>query len=228
MKSKPKWILFDFGGCLDSDGMHSRKLFLDQFARFGLINPKEHYSLFQDAYTYSDRKVIDEALVANSTLLNMNVIMCDLIAEKINQKNNLEIHKVAEAITAAQSYYLKRNKQILGSLKKGFKLGIISNFSGNLEVILNEFSLIDNFNFVLDSYHAGFEKPDPEIFKLALNRCQTNPKEVCFVGDNPDRDIKPAKTLGIKTILIDPNLKSSIADYTLDSIEDILSLSFNS
>lgn len=228
MISKIKWILFDFGGCLDSDGLHSRRLFFNQFANSNLIDPIGDETYFQEAYTYCDRKIIDENLVINSPLLRMNEIMCSLIADKIHLKNDNKILKVAKKITETQSYYLIRNRPILERLSKEFDLGIVSNFSGNLKIILDEYSLTKNFNFVLDSYHVGHEKPDPEIFKIALMNCQTSPEEVCFVGDNPDRDITPAKLLGMKTVLINPNQISGNADYTFSSIEEIFSASFNS
>lgn len=224
MSLNVKWILFDFGGCLDSDGLHSRTLFYNQFKNFGLISPDEDCNSFQDAYTYSDRKVITESLIAESSLAEMNEIMCTLIAEKLSIGNFLDVQKVANAITKEQGNYLKRNKSILEKIKLQYKLGIISNFSGNLIKILDEFSLTPYFSFVLDSYHIGASKPDPRIFKLALKHCETDAKEICFVGDNIERDVEPAYKLGMKTILLNPILKDSSADYTLSSLEELLAL----
>jgi putative hydrolase of the HAD superfamily len=218
MSIKVKWLLFDFGGCLDSDGVHSRKLFYEQFRKFNLTCDS---NLFQEAYTYSDSKVISESLIVKSNLFEMNDKMCHYIAEKLNIDNITGVHEVANSISDIQILYLKRNKNILEKLSKNYHLGIISNFSGNLNIILEEFSLSAYFLFVLDSYHVGFSKPNPEIFKLAMKKCNIEPSEICFVGDNVERDIMPAKNLGIKTVLISSTLSTSDADYTISTLEDL-------
>jgi putative hydrolase of the HAD superfamily len=215
------------GGCLDSDGVHSRALFLSQFIAFNLVTSPKDYPLFQDAYTYSDKKVINESLIVNANLLEMNELMCFFIGEKLGLNNPSEISKVAHAITKIQAFYLQRNKRILEELHTQYQLGIISNFSGNLMTILDEFSLTPYFSFVLDSYHVGLCKPDPLFFKLGIEKCNTSPGEVCFIGDNIERDIFPAHKLGMKTILISsfqdflgfPKLSSD--HCTVTSLEDL-------
>ncbi|MGZ3808699.1 MAG: hypothetical protein ACXVCE_11480, partial [Bacteriovorax sp.] len=159
MNFKAKWLLFDFGGCLDSDGLHSRSLFLNEFLHFGLFKKNENVSLFQDAYTYSDRMVIDQSLLVNSSLLEMNQTMCELIAHFLKIKDLNQAYLVAQSITHFQEQYLRRNKGVLDALALKYKLGVISNFSGNLKKILDGYSLAENFKFVLDSYHVGCSKP---------------------------------------------------------------------
>lgn len=220
---KTKWILFDFGGCLDSDGLHSRCLFFNQFKKHGMLNTSEDLYNFQHAYTYSDRKVIDEGLIQDADLSTMNRVMCSLITKKLRSDES-KIEQVAMAITETQAYYLTRNKQILEKLQMNFQLGIISNFSGNLVTVLREFSLAEHFNFVLDSFHIGVEKPNPAIFKLAISRCDDYPENICFIGDNPERDIAPAKKLGMKTVLISESFVNTVADYNINTLEDILKL----
>lgn len=215
------WILFDFGGCLDSDGVHSRKLFFEQFVKHGLVESTNN-KIFQEAYSYSDQKVIGESLIVNSSLKEMNELMSFYIAENL-KLNNPEIVKLAAlGITEVQAFYLKRNKVLLETLSKKYPLGIISNFSGNLEKILAEFELTKYFKFVLDSYHVGFSKPDPAIFHEAIKRSGDQAFNLCFIGDNIDRDIMPAKKLGMKTILISQSEKKSVADITLSSLEDLV------
>jgi putative hydrolase of the HAD superfamily len=221
---KLKWILFDFGGCLDSDGMHSRALFFNQFLKYNLLIPGESSTTFNEAYTYSDRLVVANSLIINSTLFEMNAIMCFHIASKLKISNASMVTNIAESITYIQSKYLKRNRKILQKLAEQYQLGIVSNFSGNLTAILNEFFMMPYFNFVLDSYHVGFSKPNSAIFNLALQKCKAAPNEICFIGDNIANDIRPAKALGMKTVLICDKGGNSEADYTLTSLEEFLEL----
>lgn len=222
MSLNVSWLLFDYGGCLDSDGVHSRTLFLRQFVAYGLFPRMDDNTVFESAYTYSDRKVIDESLIAESSLLEMNQKMCFFMAEKLGGTSRSRIMEVARAITDVQSGYLKRNQIILSRLSRYYRLGVISNFSGNLHKILDDFSLSPYLTFILDSFHVGHRKPDPEIFELALSKCRTSANDICFVGDNLDRDIFPAKRLGIKTVLISKKQNQSAADYTFSSIQDLL------
>jgi putative hydrolase of the HAD superfamily len=220
---KTKWILFDFGGCLDSDGIHSRVLFFEQFKKHGLLSGPEDLYNFQHAYTWSDKKIMDEGLIQNSNLSAMNRITCSLIAKKL-KADEAKAERVAMAVTETQAYYLSRNKKVLTHLQAVYKLGIISNFSGNLEKVLDEFDIHTHFNFVIDSFHMGVEKPNPAIFQLAIEKCQEKPENICFIGDNPERDITPARKLGMKTILISDKVTSTVADYNIVCLEDLLKL----
>jgi putative hydrolase of the HAD superfamily len=220
---RTKWILFDFGGCLDSDGVHSRCLFFNQFKKHGLLNTPEDLYNFQHAYSYSDQKVVEEGLIQKADLSTMNRIMCKLIAYKL-KGDEAKAEQVAMSITETQAFYLTRNKKVLDKLRPYYNLGIISNFSGNLTTVLEEFSLNENFNFVLDSFHVGVEKPNPEIFKMAIQHCEDSPENICFIGDNPERDIAPAKRLGMKTVLISESVVNTVADFNINSLEDILKI----
>lgn len=223
-----EWLLFDFGGCLDSDGVHSRSLFFNQFKKFNIIDDSEEsYLLFQEAYTYSDSTLIQKSIVTNSELAQMNEKMCLFIALKLKIRDALKLSQVSKSITDIQTYYLKRNKKLLTELKKVYRLGMVSNFTGNLESILNEYSLRNDFQFVLDSYHVGISKPDARIFKNAILQCQTAPDNICFIGDSEERDITPAKELGMKTILISASKKKTAADYMVTSLEELLLLAQN-
>jgi putative hydrolase of the HAD superfamily len=49
----------------------------------------------------------------------------------------------------------------------------------------------------------GVEKPDPRIFRLALERAGTKPAESVYVGDSPAFDIEPARGVGMFAVLLD-------------------------
>jgi putative hydrolase of the HAD superfamily len=217
MSVNVEWLLFDFGGCLDSDGVHSRTLFFKEFVNANLLSLEE-IEIFQDAYSYSDQRIVRESLIITSSLQEMNEKICSLIALHMDLKQDKNIIDVAKNITDTQSSFLKRNREVLTALSSNYKLGMISNFSGNLDVILKEFSLYQYFDFVIDSYHAKVTKPDHAIFKMAIDQCGTSAERLCFIGDNIERDILPAHSMGLKTILINPLASDSMADYTISSL----------
>lgn len=199
--SNLKAILFDFGGCLDSDGMHSRTLFLQVFTQLGVMSSISKEA-FQDAYSYADKKMIDEKLVLNANLFESNLVMVELILCTLEYHNQNLTKEIAEEITKIQEHFLIKNAPTLEKLSQNFRLGIISNFTGNLEIILKKYQLRQYFEHVLDSYHIGFSKPDIRIFEEALKRFALPASSCLFIGDNNERDILPAKRLGMKTVLI--------------------------
>lgn len=224
-----KWLLFDFGGCLDSDGLHSRAIFFHFFYQQGLVK-NEEWALFQDAYSYADKKVITESLIKDANLATMNLVMSEYIEQHLERAKDGEIKIVADKITSFQGEYLERNRSMLLGLAKKFKLGVISNFSGNLEIILKEFKMLDLFDFVLDSYYVGASKPDSKIFKLAIEKCGVDPSQICYMGDNAVRDIIPANKLKFNTIHILNSQETRIKTKTckpnavVNSLTDIASL----
>jgi len=59
---------------------------------------------------------------------------------------------------------------------------------------------------------AGANKPDLKAFLAVLEKFQVDPQETVMVGDSLERDILPAKAIGIKAILLDRDGTDSNAD----------------
>src|SRR2546429_6693189 len=53
---------------------------------------------------------------------------------------------------------------------RGLTAGVISNSNGTIRATLRTLGLLPSLDFVLDSAEVGVEKPDPRIFRLALER----------------------------------------------------------
>jgi putative hydrolase of the HAD superfamily len=50
---------------------------------------------------------------------------------------------------------------------------------------------------------VGYEKPDGRIFDLAVQRAGAPHDRILYIGDHPEEDIEPARSLGIDALLID-------------------------
>jgi putative hydrolase of the HAD superfamily len=85
----------------------------------------------------------------------------------------------------------------------GFFLGVLSNFEDWLERLLEVLGLSRFFDLRVISGVEGVEKPDPAIFRLALDRAAVAPPEAVYVGDNPFFDVAPAEALGMFAVLLD-------------------------
>jgi putative hydrolase of the HAD superfamily len=87
--------------------------------------------------------------------------------------------------------------------EKGAMLGVISNYEAWLEDLLADLQLAPLLPIRVVSGIEGIEKPDPAIFRLALDRANLPPDDVVYVGDVPDFDYDPAAALGMFPVLID-------------------------
>jgi putative hydrolase of the HAD superfamily len=85
----------------------------------------------------------------------------------------------------------------------GLRLGLISNFEGWLEKMLVELEVGDLFEVSVISGMDGVEKPDPAIYKLALDRAGVSPDRALHVGDAPKLDVEPAISVGMRAVLLD-------------------------
>ena len=50
------------------------------------------------------------------------------------------------------------------------------------------------------SDQVGISKPNPKLYQVALRELGLPPGEVMYVGDNPEHDIAPPKSIGMKTV----------------------------
>ena len=97
-------------------------------------------------------------------------------------------------------------KEILGALKKNYRLGAISDGQsvwGRAE--LRMAGLEKFFEFVLISGDLGFRKPDERMFSMALEKLQLKNSEVIYVGNDMYRDVFGAKNAGMKTVFFKTN-----------------------
>jgi len=64
-------------------------------------------------------------------------------------------------------------------------------------------------------------------FKAALNKLKLKPSECLMVGDWPERDIKGAKSIGMRTCFArygNPKIKKTDADYEISNIKMLLEI----
>ncbi|XRP96782.1 TIGR02253 family HAD-type hydrolase [Methanocaldococcus sp. 16A] len=85
------------------------------------------------------------------------------------------------------------------------------------------------FDDVITSEEFGLGKPHLEFFKYGLSRMGLKPEETIYVGDRVDKDIKPAKELGMITVRILKGKYKDIedngySDYTINSLQELVDI----
>ena len=93
--------------------------------------------------------------------------------------------------------------ETLSTLKKaGYKLGLISNSSIDIPDLWPGTPLAPYFDVTVFSCACGFMKPDPAIYRLAMEQLDVEPEECFFVDDNVGNLIASA-SLGMKAVLME-------------------------
>jgi HAD superfamily hydrolase (TIGR01509 family) len=115
------------------------------------------------------------------------------------------------------------SRELLGSLKREVRVGIITNGFKELQeekiAICRISPLIDT---LVISEEIGYKKPDKRIFEAALVQAEAEPGESIYVGDSWDIDILPASACGMKSVWLnrygqpcpDPSVAREITSYT--------------
>ena len=192
--SHPSCILFDYGGTLDDDGRHWPVRWHAHFQEAGAEVPREAF--------LAEFSRIDAALPAGHDLRRAGLEQTALLlgrdlANALTPGRPDLGEKAAAAFLASSRLFLRRNRPLLESLKARFRLGIVSNFYGNLDAVLASEGLSPLFDAVADSACVGASKPDRRIFEWTLQRLGAAPREALMVGDSPPADLRGAEALGM-------------------------------
>ena len=84
--------------------------------------------------------------------------------------------------------------------KYGLKIAVVSNEGRELNAYrIQKFNLAAFVDFFISSSFVHFSKPDTDIFKVALDIAQVDPKDVIYIEDQP-MFISIAESLGITGI----------------------------
>jgi putative hydrolase of the HAD superfamily len=108
--------------------------------------------------------------------------------------------------------------------RAGLLVAVISNTEdGRLGDSLAAAGLAESFDLLVDSHLVGFRKPDPAIFRLALERLGVEAGEAAFVGDSYAHDALAARAAGMRAVLLDPlDLHPEAVCPRIRSLADLL------
>jgi HAD superfamily hydrolase (TIGR01509 family) len=112
--------------------------------------------------------------------------------------------RVASRFLSEMSAAFARNRPVLEALRERYRLGVVSNFYGNLEAACESAGLAPLFGVMTDSQRVGAEKPEPAIFQAALSALNAAPETTVMVGDSLRRDCEGARRSGMRFIWIAP------------------------
>ena len=197
-----KGILFDYGGTIDTNGIHWAEVIWEHYRKYDLPVSKTD---FIQAYRYGERTL------AKNGIIEPSHGFCDVMIRKIKfqfewlEKNGIplpssEIASIAEDCTYFAEYAVATTLPILKQLAAKYALGVVSNFYGNLRTVLHDFGILDLFDIIIESAASGVRKPDPHIYELGVQALGYPATECVVVGDSFRNDIAPAIQAGCRAV----------------------------
>lgn len=200
-----KGYIFDYGGTLDTAGCHWGKMLWHAYQKMGMPIREQQ---FRDAYVYAERTLGRNPIIQTSydfhkTLsikirLEMEYLCINGFwdADEVTFKDKHQA--VLEYLYSRVKQITGHSKEVLEKLHANYPLVLVSNFYGNIHIVLEEFGLSHLFQDVVESAVVGIRKPDCRIFSLGVEKLEMKPEEVMVVGDSFYKDVEPAKKAGCK------------------------------
>lgn len=214
-------ILFDLGGTLDGSGGW-RDRFHRHFVACGLADTFD-FDRRVRAFDYAEERTHtgDMTHVGLRDLVRMHVgwQFESLGAAESNAAATITDRFVREVEDACAA-----SRRLLAALRTdGYCLGVVSNGCGNVAALCAEYGFAPMLAVIVDSHVFGRAKPEPAIFRHALDKIGAEPSRTAFVGDALDRDIEPAKALGMRTFWVSDGRRamSPAIDVVLDRLSDL-------
>ena len=200
-------LLFDYGGTIDSNGLHWSEVIWKAYQAEDVPVSKES---FRSAYVHAERTMGRIPLVQpHHTFADMMRIKTELQVEWLQENADLPSFRVtrdlkrrlADRCYTSAAHSVSVARPLIAALASRYPLALVSNFYGNISSVLRDFRLDRYFPHIIESATVGIRKPDPAIFRLALDALHlTDASRVVVIGDSHDKDILPAASLGCRTV----------------------------
>lgn len=146
-----------------------------------------------------------------------------IVDRVVAQVTGVAEHLIEDALGAIHSVYRSPWVTSFGSaecivalMAAGKRTGVISNASGEMELMLRELRIccvaveegsevdLALVECIIDSTVVGIEKPDPRIFHIALEKIGLDPGRCAYIGDTVVFDVNGARAAGLRPIHLDP------------------------
>ena len=110
--------------------------------------------------------------------------------------------------------------ETLGFLRaNGYKVGLISDCSTEVPTAWKDTPLAAMIDVPVFSCVAGIKKPDPRIYRMALERLGVEAKKCLYIGDGSSHELSDAQNVGMQPVLIRVPHEMSEDAYRIDEEE---------
>lgn len=189
----PQWVFFDVGNVLLDE---------DPLTFLSLLRHVEAVRRARPERTFLDVLAAREAKAASGARWPMYEVVSEVLSPTECASLWEETAREVRGRFAELSPLIPGAKEVVERLARDFRLGLIANQGPECRAWLARLGLLDRFEVVAFSDELGRAKPDPGLFRLALDKAGAEPGECVMVGDRLDNDILPALRLGMSTVWV--------------------------
>ena len=190
-----KVLLFDFGGTLDAEGIPWKDRFWRIAREEGLDVPQAEF----DRAFYGATDSLEGTIPRGAGFRETVERVAAGLAERLGRDPAVG-KRIGDRFAEDALRQLAESAAMLSRLRERYRIGIVSNFYGNLQAVLEETGLAPSVAVAVDSTLAGCKKPDPRIFQAALDALGASPRDAVFVGDSLRRDMTGARGMGMRHV----------------------------
>lgn len=230
-----KGVLIDFGGTIDTDGRHWYKVFKQAYS---CVAPAIEDALLRQAYVYAERTlgknpIVNPQFTFYKTLETKLSLQTNFLRENGCSFTDVQSKQILDSCYAVVTTNINKvARPELESMSECCPLVLVTNFYGNMNSVLKEFGIDRYFAGIVESAVEGVRKPNPDIFRLAVNRLGVLPADAVMIGDSLSKDILPAMEVGCKTIWLkgeqweDESVSATCSpDYIVSTLQGVSNLS---
>ena len=187
-----KGIIFDYGGTLDSRGVHWSEVLWQGYQQAHVPINKE---TFRTVYVEGERALARERIILPQdnflTLLQKKVAQeISYLPEQPNEMIRAKwIDSIASYCDNAAKECINEARPILEHLSEHYPMMLVSNFYGNIDEVLRDYGIRHLFKGIIESAVVGVRKPNPTLFRLGVDALELLPNEVLVIGDSLRKDI---------------------------------------
>ena len=198
-----KGIIFDYGGTLDSRGVHWSEVLWQGYQQAEVPIDKE---TFRAAYVEGERALARDRIILPQD--NFHDLLRKKVALEISylpeQPDDMTrkhwVDVIATYCDNAAQTCINEALPVLERLQESYQMMLVSNFYGNIDEVVRCYGIRHLFKGIIESAVVGVRKPNPTLFRLGVDALELPADQVLVVGDSLRKDILPAEQLGCQTL----------------------------
>ncbi len=207
-------VFFDFGETLATLSPSREEIFTEVASSMGLgldiESVRRAYHIVDFHHKYSSVHVNDH----DAFYRHYNEQLCEALG--------ISSHAAQLAPALATRFRQDKNWKLFEDVPTaldrlsalGISMALVANWDSKLSSLVERLGIRKFFSTIVASQEAGVEKPNPAIFRLALERLSlsVSTQTILYVGNEYRADVLGARTAGLTPVLIDRSSSYPNAD----------------
>ena len=217
-------ILLDYGGTLDGPASHWLDRFVELYREAGIERP---FAEIKEAFYQADDASYAEPGLAGVGLLPLMEFHVGRQLRALGIDQPQLQRRLVDRFVEMSAAALTASRAVLQLLASRFRLGVVSNFYGNVDRILADAGIAPLLSVIVDSQRVGLSKPDPRLYTYAVDALGVPAAEILHVGDSYERDVVAAQRAGLRTAWLvahrpAPQPPGPAPDLCIRSLDELL------